>query len=711
MTRTRIPALALTTTLLLAACGPGVPTPGNGNTGGGTGTSGTPTVNITPTSGTTLGGAALTGPVAQFRVKLADQDGTVTAVKWTVTQGTTVVAQGAVPSAEIKADTTLTLPTLPAGTYTLSVTATDNSGKTGTATTQFTVDAQRPALTSVKVDGTAITDGATLDRLVNQSAILTVTSTDNASSPVISVYNGTTLVARDQGTLTFDLKNNAAGPAIYTVVSTDAVGNSVSQTFTVNYAQTNTETAAPAPVLLINNTDAEPYSNVLSLTASAGVAPGVSVKQMILQVTDAKGIVDTTTFTSTSENATFNIDTTKYPDGSLKLQLIVIDSTDKRGLSAVKTVQIANSVAPTITIVSPTNGSNVSGPTQVKVQFRQNNTEFTFQPAIATLDIIDSRGAVVTTQTAPIVATNQGLWEATTTVDFNATQYLNAGYTLRATAVVQLKNETTTRTLTATSTVENRSVTQEPPALNILLPVFYDAQATLRPVLTRKSAVAVQVSDSDSIVKLDLQFICDKANKLPTQTCNTTAYNFNIPINSAGLFYRVFNTGVLMDGQPFVENGNYVLRVTATDEAGNSNFKEMNVLVDRSRAGIPNLTFNRVAIFDDGGSRFTPTAANWFIGSGISGLDALGRPVPILDQNVNTVRALSLWYNSNEEGLSETSPSLVGINPQVTPGSTFSTGYNYFNATGGYLNSFLVQDLTTGVVEYYPGTRVLVSTR
>ncbi|UBV41562.1 hypothetical protein LAJ19_07760 [Deinococcus taeanensis] len=706
MTRTRIPALALTTTLLLAACGPNVPTTPGGTTGGGTGAgSGAPTVNIMSASGSTLSSTTLTGPVAQFRLTLADQDGTITGVKWVVTQGGTTVAQGTLASADIKAVTSLNLPSLPAGTYTLTVTATDNSGKTGTATAQFIVDAQRPSLTSVKVDGTGVTNGATLDRLVNQSAILTVTSTDNTSSPTISVYNGTTLVARDQGTLTFDLKNNNAGPAIYTIVSTDAVGNSVSQTFTVNYAQTNTETAAPVPVLLINNTDAEPYSNVLSVTASAGVAPGVSVKQMILQITDAKGIVDTNTFTSTAENATFNIDTTKYPDGTLKLQLFVVDSTDKRGQSAVKTVQIANSVAPTITVVSPTNGANVSGPTQVKVQFRQNNTAFTFQPATMTLDIIDSRGAVVTTQTAPIVPTNQGLWEATTTVDFNATQYLNAGYTLRASANVKLANETITRNLTATSAVNNQSSVGEAPALNILLPSFFDPQATLRPVLTRKSAVAIQVSDSDAIRQVQLQFVCDALTKLPTQTCNTDAYNYNIPIGRAGLFYRVFNTGVLMDGQPFVENGNYVLRVTATDQAGHANIKEMNVVVDRSKAGIANLMSNHTYIEDNGGSKLTPTTANWYIGPDpVTG-------VPTYNTNVNVVRVLDLWYSSNDAGIADETPSLIGINPEVNAGSVFTTRNIAFGKEGTYRNSFLIQDLTTGVVEFYPGGQVIVTSR
>lgn len=685
MKHSRLALLALTSALL-AGCGPSVPTSPETSK-----PTTAPSVSIVGANGAALPSTTLSGPVGQFRLKLADQDGQIQSVTWKVTQGNAAVSQGQIDVADIKADAVLTLPSLPAGTYNLTVTATDNSGLSSSKTITFTVDAQKPKLISVKVDEVAVANGDTLDRLVNQSTVLTVAASDDNSTPVINVYAGTTLVARGQGSLTFDLTSNTTGPVTYTVVSTDTVGNSVSQSFTIRYAQTNTETSAPSPVLQINNTDPEPYGNILSITASAGVAAGISVKQMILQVTDSRGIVDTTTFVTSSENATFNIDTTKYPDGLLKLQLIAIDSLDKRGASSVKSVTIANSVAPTITIVSPTNGANVSGPTNIDIQFRQNNTPFSFVNPNAKLEIVDGRGQVVSVLTAPITKVNQGLWQAVASVDFNATQYLNAQYTLRASTQVNLQGESSARTLVASSSVDNKSVVGEAPALNIILPVFYDAQAKLRPTLTRKSAVAVQVSDSDNIQRVQLQFVCDPITKLPTQSCNTDAYNFNIPIGAAGLFYRVFNTGVLIDGQPFVEDGNYVMRFTATDAAGNSNIREMAVAIDRSKTGIFNLGPLNTTKTESPTSKYTPASATW----ALSGT------------NSNTIRVLDLRYTGNDVATSER-PGSVAIASQVDPNSQITITETFASA-GEYKHDYLVQDLSTGVVEYYPGGVVRVS--
>jgi hypothetical protein len=453
------------------------------------------------------------------------------------------------------------------------------------------------------------------------------------------------------------------------------------------------ETAAPAPIILINNTGGAPYGNILSVTVSAGVAAGVGVKQLILEVTDAKGIIDTSTYTASSENATFNIDTTKFPDGALKLRAIAVDATDKRGTSTTTTAQIANSVAPTISITSPATGSAASGLTNVTVQIRQNNTAFTFTNTAVALEIIDSRGQLVTTQNAPIVPVNPGLWQASSSVDFNATQYLNGNYTIRARAVIKLGSEAATRDLLAVSNITNTSKVDLPPALNIILPAFYDANASKRPVLTRKSAIAIQVSDSDNINQIQLQFVCNPSEVLAGQACNTVAYNFNLPINAAGLFYRVFNTGVLIDAQPFIPDGYYVMRATATDAAGNSNIKEMRVEVNRSKSGIANLGQLFTTIQDDGKSKFTPTAATWAING----------------TTVNTTRVISLFYSGSQAQVLEV-PSAVGIETQLPAGSAIGTT-SVFVEAGTFRHSYLVQDLTTGVVEFYDGSAVVVAER
>ncbi|WP_216325157.1 hypothetical protein [Deinococcus aestuarii] len=695
MTHPALRSLALTLPLLLAACGG--TTPGTTTSTGGSNQA--PEASILSASGARLGTGVVVGPSAQFTLNVSDADGSVRVIEWTVTQGPKTLSSGKLSGDEVKARLPLTLPTLAGGTYTLTVKVTDDGGATASAQTGFTVDATAPVLGPVALNGTALADGASTTLVVGASGTLTASATDNAAGVTLNVYRGSTLFASGTGSVTADLSGGAAGSTAYTVVAVDAVGNSTSRAFTVNYQANSKETPAPTPVLLINNTGAQPYSNVLSVTASAGVAPGIALKQLILEVTDANGIVDTTTYTASSENATFNIDTTKFPDGALKLRAIAIDATDQRGTSGVNTVQISNLVAPTLTIVSPTNGGSVTGITDVTIQVRRNNTgfDFTAQTDNVALDVIDSRGQLVTTQTGTLSKVNEGLYQATLSVDFNATQYLNGAYTLKARTNVLLSGESTARTLTAVNDVSNLSRVGVPPALNIILPAFYgddpnSPQSGKRPVLTRKSAIAVQVSDSDAIQQVQLQFTCDQATRLPTQSCNTSAYNFNFPIGEAGLFYRVFDTGVLIDGQPFVENGNYVMRVTATDAAGNSNIKEINVVVDRSSAGIANLGPVVTTTFESAASKYTPASALW----------------RVQGTNVNPVRIISLWYDGGGEGLSREIPTLVGIETDAAPGSVIGSGTS-FNKAGSYRQDFLVQDLVTGVVELYPGGLVNVS--
>lgn len=694
----RAHTVALGLSLLLAACS-NIPDAGSGEntTPGG---NRPPVVSMQTVGGQAVSGVLAVGPAASVRVKLSDGDGdAVSALSWRLMQGGAQVASGAVPQGEIKATLDLNLPTLSAGDYALTVSAVDVRGALGAATIRLIVDAVAPTLTELTVNGSPVQPGANLTQPVGETLTLSAKASDDVSAaPTINVYRGSALIATGRGEVTADLTGSAPTTAGYTVVTVDSVGNSVTQALSVAYTADSTVTPAPSPKIVINNTGAQPYSNILSITASAGVAAGVGTKQLILEVTDAKGIVDTTTYSTTSETASFNIDTTKYPDGALTLRAIAVDAKDQRGTSTPTVVQIANAVAPTITIISPTNGAQVSGPTQVTVQVRQNNTAFTFANNTMLLEVVDSRGQVVTTQTATFAPVNQGLWQATASVDFNATQYLNADYTLRASTRLTLAGEAAARTVTAASSVSNRSKVAEPPALNILSPAFFNPldsnnpDPALRPILTRKSAVLVQVSDSDEIVQVQLQFVCnpEEINTGIGQTCNTTAYNFNLPIGDSGLFYKLFNTGVLIDGQPFVPNGYYLMRAVATDAAGNSNIKEMRISVDRSKAGIANLGTNTAVTFESNTSRYTPASAVWTVGG----------------NSANKSRAISLFYRTQ----SRETPNLVSVNTEAPVASTFSTGYSFIEA-GVYANSFLIQDFTTGVVEYYDGRDIFVTSK
>ncbi|UQN06601.1 S-layer family protein [Deinococcus sp. QL22] len=581
------------------------------------------------------------------------------------------------------------------GPHVLVATGTDPLGNTNQSSISITVDQSAPDMN--------VTSPTAGQEFTAAPITISGTATDRLSSVVsinatVTNPDGTTTVLGQQAGGNYSAPFTPSTPGTYSVqfTATDAAGNTsstISRTFTLRATQ---EASAPAPVIIVNNTGSQPYSSILSVNVSAGVSAGVTVRQLILEVTDSKGIVDTTTYTANRENTTFNIDTTKFPDGALTLRAIAIDSNNQRGQSTATTVQVANKVAPTISITSPTTGGSVSGPSEVVVQIRQNNTAFNFVTNSIVIEVIDSRGQLVTTRDVTIEPVNPGLWQARTTVDFNATEYVNGNYTIRAKTNVQLSGEATLRELSTANTVSNLSKVDLSPALNIILPAFYGnpIDPLKRPVLTRKSAVAIQVSDSDSINQVQLQFVCNPTEALVGQVCNTVAYNFNLPIGAAGLFYRVFNTGVLIDSQPFVPDGNYVMRATATDAAGNSNIKEMRVEVRRSAAGIANLGSLLTTTEESASSKFTPASATWAL-SGTT---------------LNDTRVLRLEYSSIGQGLGTEIPTLTSINTQLAKNSTISNKV-IFGEAGTFRQSYLVQDLETGVVEFYEGRTVNVTTK
>ncbi|WP_424951793.1 hypothetical protein [Deinococcus sp.] len=509
-------------------------------------------------------------------------------------------------------------------------------------------------------------------------------------------------------------------------VEVDFAGVMNALTFTVNVSNPSSGTTtpnAPAPVLVINNTEAQPYSNILSVTVSGGIAAGVAASQVILEVTDASGLVDTTSYVSKNASSTFSVDTTKYPDGVLSLRAVAIDANNQTGTSATKQVQIRNLVAPSFDLVNPTTGSTVNGSVVAKVQIRRNNTAFTFPDSNVTFNILDYRGQVVRTLTGPISQPNPGVYEATATFDINGPQFPNNIYTVEAKTAVLLTGESAARTLQTRNQFTTQNSNNKPPALIIQMPArpnTYDLAQKKFPVINRNSGVMVQISDDNNITNVQMQLTCDVSIKLPSQTCPASEYQINFPINKSGLLYRVFNIGTLLDGEPYVENGNYILRFTVSDGT-NTNIQEIPVTVDRTRSSIANLTVSQTGIDPNACSKEL-SVDSYF--TGISGVidgvnfvpDATSTSCSIpgkfnkaLDTVQNSVRVIRLQYDSNGEGLAVELPTLIGIAPELPAGSTIS-GQTSPPLPGTYRTSFIVEDLTTGVVVMYQGDNVAVKT-
>ncbi|MBZ9712147.1 hypothetical protein [Deinococcus multiflagellatus] len=456
--------------------------------------------------------------------------------------------------------------------------------------------------------------------------------------------------------------------------------------------------AAPKPLITINTTGSQPYSGNLSVTVSGNFDATSKVKSLILEVRDSRGNIDNTTFTSVNPTTSFSIDTSKYPDGPLTLKAIALTDTGLRGESATQTVQIQNVSAPTIAILSPDANSTLTGPSVVRVQFRQSTTAFTLTPLSGAndvrIDVRDFRGQVVKTAFGKASRVSEGIYEAFIPIDLIGPEFSSNAYTITASAQATLADGST-RTLGTTTPINTRVNDTKPPALNVLMPAYFTDPFSnpTRPVLSRNSALMMQASDDVEVSSLRLDFTCDQATALPGQSCPSAPYTYNIPVNVRGIIYRVFQIGALLDAQPFVQNGNYTLRVTAFDGDGNTNIQEMPVRVSRAAVDseIANLASRSVIdniVYDTRPGELNIVSARWVVPG----------------TTANPVRVATLAYDNTSGSLI---PSRQRVDPILSAGTSIQLTQG-FAAEGIYRIDFIVEDLVTGVTRYYEGPEIVV---
>ncbi|MBZ9753127.1 hypothetical protein K7W42_20010 [Deinococcus sp. HMF7604] len=475
-------------------------------------------------------------------------------------------------------------------------------------------------------------------------------------------------------------------------------------TSTQNGGDDGTE-AAPKPLLTINTTGAQPYSGSLSVTASGNFDVTSKVKSLVLEVSDSKGNIDNTSFTSVNPNVSFSVDTSKYPDGALTLKIIALTESGLRGESTPQTVQIRNISAPTISILSPDANSTVTGPVTVRVQLRQSTSAFTLTPFNGSndvrLDVRDFQGRIVKTTYGKANRVSEGIFEAYIPLDLIGSEFSSNAYTITATAQAVL-TDASTRTLNAATPITTKVNNTKPPALSVLMPAYVEdpyAGAT-RSILSRNSALEIQGSDDGGITDIRVDFICDVVTALPTQSCPASPFTHNIPVNVAGVVYRIFEIGALLDAQPYVQNGNYSLRITASDGSGNSNVQEMPVRVSRATvdsdiAGLAEQSIVDNIVEDTRPGELNIRSARWVIP---------GSDGSVPGRTVNRVRVSTLAYDNTTNTLI---PTRQRLDPVFSAGSTIQLTQGFADE-GSYRIDYIVQDLVTGVTRYYQGGIIVV---
>ncbi|MFC4425768.1 hypothetical protein [Deinococcus navajonensis] len=455
---------------------------------------------------------------------------------------------------------------------------------------------------------------------------------------------------------------------------------------------------APAPMLTINTTGTQPYGGSLSVSVSGNFDVTSKVKSLILQVTDSRGNVDNTTYTSQNPSATFSVDTTKYVDGPLTLKAIALTESSLRGESSAQTVQVQNVAAPTMQILSPDAGGTITGPTTVRVQFRQSTSAFSLKPLDASgndvrIDVRDFRGQIVKTAYGKAVRVSEGIYEAFIPLDLIGPEFSSNTYSISATAQATLADGTA-RTLSSNTSVSTQVSDNKPPALSVMMPAYIDDpyQRPTRPIISRNTALMIQASDDNGVSSLRVDFVCDPATAASTQTCPSAPYTYNVPVSVAGIVNRVFEIGALMDAQPYVQNGNYTLRITAYDGT-NANIQEMPVRVSRAAvdseiANLANQSIVDNIVYDTRPKELNIVSARWVV-PGVT---------------TNPVRVATLAYDNT---LATLIPTRQRIDPVLPAGTTIELTQG-FNAEGSYRIDFIVEDLVTGVTRYYQGGVVIV---
>ncbi|GGO23544.1 hypothetical protein [Deinococcus humi] len=455
----------------------------------------------------------------------------------------------------------------------------------------------------------------------------------------------------------------------------------------------------PAPVLTINTLGSGPFSGTLSVTVSGNFDAVSTVDKVILEVTDPSGNINNTSYVSTSASATFSLDTSKYKDGNLKLKVIALSKEGLRGETSSQTVQISNISAPAFEILSPSAGAIITGPTTVRVQVREGNTPFTLQTLSGNdnvrLDVRDFRGQIIKTDYGTVQQTSPGVLEAFIPLDLIGPNFSSNSYALEISAVAQLSNGANI-TLSAGTQISTQVNDNKPPALQVLMPAYINDPYTnqnVRGILSRFSALMVQASDDNSVSSLRIDFTCDEATKTSTQVCPRAPYSFNFPVRLAGIIQRVFDIGALMDAQPYVQNGNYTLRVTAFD-GQNANIQEFPVRVSRDAVDstIPGLgtMVETTTVPDLTSGALNPSSATWAIP---------GAPT-------HPYRLAVLAYDGAANQAVEI-PTRTSLSPEV-PAGTPITRTQGFSDVGIYRIDYIVEDLTTGVTRYYQGGAVAV---
>ncbi|GGL80530.1 hypothetical protein GCM10010840_17960 [Deinococcus aerolatus] len=594
------------------------------------------------------------------------------------------------------------------GQHTIMAVAKDNLGNTSTKAISFTVDMTGPAVVP-----TSPTDN---QEFASAPITLSASASDNLSGVA---YVEAKVGVKGQPLTTLGRQNGPTYSAVYTPTQSgtyeveytawDAAGNAssiIKRTFQYSVTAAPVE-QAPKPVLEVIGS--APFSGNISVNVSGNFHTSSQVDRMILQVTDAKGVIDNSTYVTTQARATFSVDTTRFANGLLKLQVIAIAKSGLIGNSDVFEGGVQNLTSPDLKVATPSDGAIITTPTvPVQITLTKRSADYSVTGSNIVVDVLDYRGVSVRSQTLstnnPSICTGSAE-SLTCNTSFDIAALPADIYSIRVRANVQVdpSGVNITRALETTSRFTHNTASLLPPAASIRFPAITDLQKPSQ--LDSSSGVLISVSDNTGVSVVEARIVGPFDGTQPLTLNGTTQCDASVPVAGRspvdvlmlnyGYASPITNGDVVLrnldiDGSAYIPNNNpnerYDLRVTVQDTEGNRNIQCIPVTVNRAASQASRPTYVASTTKLPNPPSTTPGELNYTTGTWrISGM-------------TNSSRVAAVLYQDNIQ-------KTVTFESGVTTSKDMTVS---FGDPGTYQIVWLIEDMTTGIVTSVSGEVISV---
>ena len=469
-------------------------------------------------------------------------------------------------------------------------------------------------------------------------------------------------------------------------------------------------TTAPqekTPNPLLNVVGSGPYAGNMSVNVSGNFDSLSQVDRMILQITDSNGVVDNSTYITTQARASFSVDTTRFANGNLKLEVIAYTKTGLRGVSQPTSLAIQNLTSPDLAVAAPSDGATVNSPNvPVKVTLTKRSADFLVNPQTIQVDVLDFRGviAVQTTLNTSDPAVCIGSVDSLTcNTQFDMAGFPADTYTIRVCASVQVDpaGANLNRNLETTSRFTSNTVSVLPPAATIRFPAITNLRTVGQ--IDSSSGFLVNVSDDTGVSVVEARIVGPFDANAPLSLNGTSQCKESVPVGTP-VDVLLLNYGLVppellgdillpsidINGSAYVPDNQvgqrYDLRVTTIDIQKNRNIQCIPVAINRasiraSRIDYVLNTDTTPSVPDTTSGKLNYTAGSW----SISNL-----------QNDSRVAGI-VYLNNAQQSISFTAST-----------DTSATVALKFADEGTYQVVWLVEDMTTGIVTSRAGSYISV---